>query len=114
MKLTVHIDTSQKDATRVSLRENSRTLRECEATRGKAQAVLPLIEKVLGDTGKTFEDIGEITAAIGPGSYTGLRVGLAVAITLSSLLGIPINGLPPGSHIPPLYDTDDKFAMMDE
>ena len=37
-------------------------------------------------------DITEIEVHTGPGSFTGLRVGIAVATTLGKLLNIPVNG----------------------
>jgi tRNA threonylcarbamoyladenosine biosynthesis protein TsaB len=37
-------------------------------------------------------DLNEIKVATGPGSYTGLRVGVAVANALAFALGIPVNG----------------------
>lgn len=54
--------------------------------------LLPLIEEALRENNCTFKDITEIIVATGPGSYTGLRVGAAVANTLGFLLRVPVNG----------------------
>lgn len=51
------------------------------------------IEKVLAEAGSSLDDVGAIVVGIGPGSFTGLRVGLAVAKGLAFGLGIPIVGI---------------------
>lgn len=58
----------------------------------KSQQILPLIEKILKNTKKSLSDISQIEFNQGPGSYTGLKVGAAVANTLGFALGIPVNG----------------------
>jgi len=58
----------------------------------RSQALLPLIEDVLHLARIQVSDITEITVVVGPGSYTGLRVGLSVANMLGALLGVPVNG----------------------
>lgn len=57
-----------------------------------SQILLPLIEEILKKEKITFQDIKEIEFNIGPGSYTGLKVGAAVANSLGFLLEIPVNG----------------------
>lgn len=54
--------------------------------------LVPLIEEALHENKLTFTDISEISVHTGPGSFTGLRVGIAVANTLGLLLGVPVNG----------------------
>lgn len=58
----------------------------------KSQVVLRLIEELLEDSGKSFEDIKEVEVETGPGSFTGLRVGISVANALGWALKIPVNG----------------------
>lgn len=55
-------------------------------------ALVSLIEEAVQTNNIKFSDITEIVVAPGPGSYTGLRVGVAVANALGFLLNIPING----------------------
>lgn len=57
-----------------------------------SQMLLPLIVKALKKEGKDFKDISEIVVATGPGSFTGLRVGVSVANALGWALGVPVNG----------------------
>lgn len=65
---------------------------ETEARKDKSQKLLPEIDKLLKKKKKTVSDISEIEVNTGPGSFTGLRVGVSVANTLGWVLGIPVNG----------------------
>lgn len=58
----------------------------------KSQQVLGLIEQILEKHKKSLNDISEIEVETGPGSFTGLRVGVAVANGLAWTLKIPVNG----------------------
>jgi len=69
----------------------------------KAQVVLPLIEQVLQKHKLTLKDITGIQINPGPGSFTGIRVGLTIANTLAFLLKVPLNGKPVGEMIDPIY-----------
>jgi len=55
---------------------------------------MPCIDDLLEKTSLTPEQLEGVTVAIGPGSFTGIRVGLAVAKGLSQGLGIPLIGVP--------------------
>lgn len=57
-----------------------------------SQSVLPLIENSLQDLNLSLSDITEIETQQGPGSFTGLRVGVSIAQTLGWVLGVPVNG----------------------
>lgn len=57
------------------------------------QVVLPLILQILQTHGLHLADLNEIRVHTGPGSFTGLRVGVAVANALGYALNIPVNGL---------------------
>lgn len=67
----------------------------------KAQIALLLIDTLLKKHGVALPDIEEIEVNTGPGSFTGLRVGIAVANTLGFILKIPVNG---EKMIEPAYD----------
>jgi len=57
-----------------------------------SQQVLPMIESLLSEHNLTLTDVASIEVASGPGSFTGLRVGVAIANALGLLLDIPVNG----------------------
>lgn len=88
-QMKLYIDTSDNTKTIVGL-DNYRLEKPTGAD--KSQQVLKLINQILKKHKKTLNDITEIKVETGPGSFTGLRVGVAVANALSWALGIPVNG----------------------
>jgi tRNA threonylcarbamoyl adenosine modification protein YeaZ len=58
-----------------------------------AELLAPAIAKVIADAGATPRDLTGVVAGVGPGPYTGLRVGLVTARVLGAALGIPVYGL---------------------
>lgn len=73
---------------------------------GSAQNVLPAVAKILKKKKASWSDLKEIWVKTGPGSFTGLRVGVAIANALGYLLGIPVNGQKVGAEeiIEPEYE----------
>ncbi len=69
---------------------------EIFASRGKRHFgdLLPALRFLLKSTNLTMDDLDALAVAIGPGSFTGLRVGLAVVKGFSHALGIPVVGIP--------------------
>ena len=65
---------------------------EWQADRALAKGLLGFIEAELGKQHKTYADITAIGAFKGPGSFTGLRIGLTVLNTLADGLSVPIVG----------------------
>ncbi|MCD8497463.1 MAG: tRNA (adenosine(37)-N6)-threonylcarbamoyltransferase complex dimerization subunit type 1 TsaB [Alphaproteobacteria bacterium] len=61
--------------------------------RGHAEALIPLVEEVLAEAGLTFADLDAIATPIGPGAFTGLRIGLSAAKSFGLSLDIPVLGL---------------------
>jgi tRNA threonylcarbamoyladenosine biosynthesis protein TsaB len=66
--------------------------REMTLERSSRQ-ILRLIEEVLAEGGVRPRDLGGIAALRGPGSFTGLRIGLSTALGLHQALGIPATAL---------------------
>lgn len=65
---------------------------EWQADRTLAKKLLGFLNEKLGDNNKTWSDISAIGAFEGPGSFTGLRIGLTVVNTIADAQNIPIVG----------------------
>lgn len=65
---------------------------EQETGRGLAKDLLGIIRDKLVELNGDFHDISGIGVMTGPGSFTGLRIGLTVANTLADSLDVPIVG----------------------
>jgi tRNA threonylcarbamoyladenosine biosynthesis protein TsaB len=64
------------------------------AARGQGGELLPRILGLLGDRNAALGDVTGVAVGLGPGSFTGLRVGLALAKGLATGLGVPLAGVP--------------------
>src|SRR6185503_11999991 len=61
--------------------------------RGHAEALMPLIARVMKASGVAFTALDRIAATTGPGSFTGLRVGLSAARGIALAAGKPVVGV---------------------
>src|SRR6202166_3831232 len=61
--------------------------------RGHAEALMPLIARVMKHAGLPFAALDRIAVTAGPGSFTGLRVGLSAARGIALAAGKPVVGL---------------------
>jgi tRNA threonylcarbamoyladenosine biosynthesis protein TsaB len=61
--------------------------------RGHAEALMPLIARVIKESGIAFASLDRIAATTGPGSFTGLRVGLSAARGIALAAGKPVVGV---------------------
>jgi tRNA threonylcarbamoyladenosine biosynthesis protein TsaB len=61
--------------------------------RGHAEAVMPLIARVMDGAACEFADLNRVAVTVGPGSFTGLRVGISAARGIALAAGRPAIGL---------------------
>jgi tRNA threonylcarbamoyladenosine biosynthesis protein TsaB len=61
--------------------------------RGHAESLMPLIARVLDSASLEFEELDRVAVTVGPGSFTGLRVGIAAARGIALATGKPVVGL---------------------
>ena len=62
-------------------------------TTGHAERLLPMIDAVMTEAGSRFADIERIAVTLGPGTFTGVRTGIAAARALSLATGKPVAGM---------------------
>jgi tRNA threonylcarbamoyl adenosine modification protein YeaZ len=92
--LLLGLDTATP-ATTVALYDGQRVLSELTRVDARRHAELlgPAISEVLATAGATARDITAVAVGVGPGPYTGLRVGVATAAALGDALSIPVHGV---------------------
>jgi len=61
--------------------------------RGHAERIVPMLLQVMADAGRDFAALDAVIVTVGPGSFTGVRVGLATARGLSLAGGVPVIGI---------------------
>jgi tRNA threonylcarbamoyladenosine biosynthesis protein TsaB len=61
--------------------------------RGHAEALMPLVARVMKESGIAFDALDRIAATTGPGSFTGLRVGLSAARGIALAANKPVVGV---------------------
>lgn len=63
-------------------------------TRTHSETILPLVERLMEDLSLAPESLSAIAVDIGPGSFTGVRIGVCTANAMALALGIPVIGVP--------------------
>jgi tRNA threonylcarbamoyl adenosine modification protein YeaZ len=69
------------------------------ATNKHGELLAPLIERALSDANANPRDLTAVGVGLGPGPFTGLRVGIVTALAMADALGIKAFGLPSLSFI---------------
>ncbi|WP_026928765.1 tRNA (adenosine(37)-N6)-threonylcarbamoyltransferase complex dimerization subunit type 1 TsaB [Glycomyces tenuis] len=62
-------------------------------SRGHVERLAPFIEECLAESGRSKSEIAAVVAGIGPGPFTGLRVGMVTAAAFADGLGVPVYGV---------------------
>ena len=61
--------------------------------RGHAEALAPMVQQAMAEAGLNFNALDRVAVTTGPGTFTGVRIGLAMARGLGLALGIPVVGI---------------------
>lgn len=88
--LVLGLDTATPSCS-VALIEHGRLLAELTVVSPRAHSarLMPLIAQALQEAGREKGDLAAIACGVGPGSFTGLRIGITTAKTLAYALGLP-------------------------
>jgi tRNA threonylcarbamoyladenosine biosynthesis protein TsaB len=91
--LVLGIETSTRHAS-VAIATENEVVASYELGRGRSQdeILMPAAQRMLTDAGLAWSQLGGIAVGLGPGLFTGLRVGIATAKTLAQALSIQIAG----------------------
>ena len=92
--LLLGIDTSIKKGV-LCLGDRKRILtKQILVPHSSSKELLPLLDALIKEKGLRTEDLEGIIVSLGPGSFTGLRIGLSLAKSLAFVLEIPLVGVP--------------------
>ncbi|MBE7051689.1 MAG: tRNA (adenosine(37)-N6)-threonylcarbamoyltransferase complex dimerization subunit type 1 TsaB [Ruminococcaceae bacterium] len=88
------MDTSSVNAT-VALSDNNRIMGEYTVSNDRAhsQIIMPMLDELLRHCSVQIKEVDVFAVALGPGSFTGLRIGIAAMKTLAQALNKPIIGI---------------------
>src|SRR4051812_14151460 len=67
--------------------------REAAMERGHAQALVPMLAAAMEEAGLGFGDLDAVGVTVGPGAFTGIRIGLAAARGIGLASGLPVFGV---------------------
>jgi tRNA threonylcarbamoyl adenosine modification protein YeaZ len=81
-----------------------------EAIKKQSELTIPFLQKALKENNLELKDIDEVTVTIGPGSFTGIRIGMCVAKVLASLNNIPLKAI---SSLNSYASLGNKIVILD-
>ena len=107
------LDTSTPAVT-VALHDGERVVveRVHVDARRHTELVAPAIADALANAGAERGDLSRIVVGVGPGPFTGLRVGLVTARTLGAALGIPVDGVCSLDIVAAAVGVDESFVVV--
>jgi tRNA threonylcarbamoyladenosine biosynthesis protein TsaB len=81
--------------------------------RGHAEALMPLLARVMKKSGVAFANLERVVVTTGPGSFTGLRVGISAARGFGVATGIPVVGVTTlSAYAAPYLADDDQIPVV--
>lgn len=83
-----------------------------EMARGQAERLPALVEQTMAEVGAVFEELDAIGVGVGPGNFTGIRIGVSYARGLALALRIPAIGVP-GFEVSAVSDDPNATVWKD-
>lgn len=97
------VDTTDREKAIITLYIDGKKHSVTSKRKSNSQKILPMIVKILEKHKLQLRDLTEIEVNTGPGSFTGIRVGISIANTLGQVLNIPINSKKAGELVEAKY-----------
>jgi len=106
-------DSSRVDLSHGAMRRGILAAESAPMARGHAEALIPMIGRVMKSAGLTFGDLDRVVVTTGPGSFTGLRVGIAAARGLALAAEIPAVGVSTlSAYAAPYLGADNRSPVI--
>jgi tRNA threonylcarbamoyl adenosine modification protein YeaZ len=77
-----------------------------------AELLMPLASAALAEADRRPADLQAVVVGLGPGPFTGLRVGIVTAAALGDGLGVPVYGVPSHDALAAAMETDRSFLVV--
>lgn len=98
------IDTTDRNEVKITIKTSRGNFEKIGVREGEADVTLLTIEKVLREANVGLSEIQDIQIKEGPGSFTGIRIGVSIANTLSFALSKSVNEKTLGELVEPIYN----------
>jgi tRNA threonylcarbamoyladenosine biosynthesis protein TsaB len=98
-ELVLALETSSRTASVAARLGASIVERQLESDRAHASDLLPALDALVRELGAAPRDVRAVLVGTGPGSFTGLRVGIATALGLARACGARARGVPSGETL---------------
>ncbi len=108
------IDTSS-DVCSVALLEDDKLIKELNITDSKTHSenLMPLIDKLFKETNMQLSDVNAIACSIGPGSFTGIRIGIATVKAMAEVFKLPVLGITSLETLAEIESTSTIVSLID-
>ena len=115
MPLILHIETaSSVCSTALSKGSSLIDIRETDDPKSHASRLSPYISELMKANSLTFSDLDAVSVSLGPGSYTGLRIGVSTAKGIAYGAGLPIIGISSLQSLANRYISENRDMLKDD
>src|SRR5207248_723033 len=80
---------------------------------GHGRELMPAVAQVMADAGTTYADLNAIAVGIGPGTFTGLRIGVATARALAHAHDLPVHPVSSLAALAQGIEAEQRLPLID-